>query len=288
MGTNRSAPVKNAAPSFQRRVGDHLKRRAPISDTYIQRLARLARAYRLAEEKIVSAFFSKPRRKADHLRWLRAQGFKEYAAIKPIVSALAKLYPELDRGTDRHYFEELTEKLADETKHARLVMDLLEEMTGKKVTLRDLLWLPEDRRLARIRARYSKSYATLLHGNGAIRGKEIRRKNEGLERAAITLTEGGGGALYRICSRLKEKGIERKISRVFKEILLDETEHRESGLRALAPLIGNDTAFKRAAEILSEISDQRLRMRNEQFGFPLDENAIRSLEQRFKRAATRP
>ena len=175
MGTNRSAPVKNAAPSFQRRVGDHLKRRAPVCDTYVQRLARLARAYRLAEEEIVSVFFSKPRRQADHLRWLRAQGFKEYSAIKPIVSALAKLYPELDRGTDRHYFEELTEKLADETKHARLVMDLLEEITGKKITLRDLLWLPEDRRLARTRARYSKSYATLLHGNGAIRGKDRQR-----------------------------------------------------------------------------------------------------------------
>jgi hypothetical protein len=287
MGTNRFAPVKNAAPSYRRRAGDHLQRRAPIRNIYVQRLARLARAYRLAEEEIVSAFFSKPRRKADHLRWLRAQGFKEYSAIKPILTTLGKLYPELDRGTDRHYFEELTEKLADETKHARLVMDLLEEMTGKKIMLRDLLWLPEDRRLARIRARYSKSYATLLHGNGAIRGKEIRRKNEELERAAITLTEGGGGALYRVCSRLKEKGIEGKIARVFKEILLDETEHRESGLRALAPLVGTDTAFKRAAQILSEISDQRLRMRNEQFGFPLHENALTSLAQRAKRAASR-
>ena len=132
---------------------------------YVKQLAKLARAYRAAEEAVVSAFFAVPRKKLDHLHWLRAQAFKEYSAIKPIFSALAKLYPEVDRQIDRHQFEELTEKLADETKHARLVMDLLEELTGKKVTFADLLWLPEDRKLAKIRARYSKSLAKLLHGN---------------------------------------------------------------------------------------------------------------------------
>ena len=266
----------------------HLKQGPPISNSYVIRLARLAQAYRAAEEAIVSAYFSKRRRKADHLRWLRAQAFKEHSAIKPIFSALAKLYPDLDNGTDRHYFEELTEKLADETKHARLVMDLLEEITGKKVTFNHLLWLPEDRKLARIRSRYSRSYATLLHGNAAIRGKEIRRKDEELERAAITLTEGGGGALYRICSKLKKPGIEGKIARVFKEILLDETEHKEAGLRSLASLVRTDAAFNRAAQILSAISSQRLRMRNEQFGFPLSETAVKSLEQRVKQAASHP
>ena len=186
---------------------------------YVKRLTQLARAYAAAEEAIVSAFFAKTRKKSDHLRWLRAQAFKEYSAIKPIFTALAKLYPRVDHEIDRHHFEELTEKLADETKHARLVMDLLEELTGKKVTFADLLWLPEDRKLAKIRARYSKSLATLLHGNGAIKAKEIRRQDEELERAVITLTEGGGGALYRVCSQLKKNGFEGKIASVFREIL---------------------------------------------------------------------
>src|SRR5215467_15152418 len=100
---------------------------------YVRKLTRLARAYAAAEAAIVGAFFAKPRKRLDHLRWLRAQAFKEYSAIKPIFSALAKLYPEVDREIDRHQFEELTEKLADETKHARLVMDLLEGISGRKV-----------------------------------------------------------------------------------------------------------------------------------------------------------
>jgi rubrerythrin len=245
---------------------------------YVKRLSRLAVAYRAAEVAVIAAFFRKPRNKKDHLRWLSAQAYKEYSAIKPIFTALAKLYPEVDRGIDRHDFAELTEKLADETKHARLVMDLLEEIRRKKTTFADLLWLPEDKKLARIRARYSPSYATLLHGTGSIKTKEIRRRDEALERAAITITEGGGGALYLVCSKLKRNGFEEKIARAFKEILVDETEHKDAGGRSLDALIRSRAAYLRAARIITEVSSQRLRMRNEQFGLPLSEARLTELD----------
>ncbi|MGH7794827.1 MAG: ferritin-like domain-containing protein [Candidatus Binatia bacterium] len=251
---------------------------------YVKRLTRLASAYRAAEAAVVRAFFGKPRPKKDHLRWLKAQGFKEYSAIKPIIDALTALYPHVGRSVARHDYTELTEKLADETKHARLVMDLLEEITGKKITPRDLTWLPQDRRLARVRAKYSKSYAGLLHGSQKITSKEIIRSDEELERAAITLTEGGGGALYQICSRLKKRGFEGKIARVFHEILRDEVEHKDSGARSLQKLICDQAAFRRAAKIIADISAQRLRMRNEQFGFPLNRGELAALEDRARQS----
>ena len=58
---------------------------------HVQQLAKLAAAYRAAEEAIVNPFFAKRPRKQEHLRWLRAQAFKEYSAIKPIFTALAQL-----------------------------------------------------------------------------------------------------------------------------------------------------------------------------------------------------
>ena len=255
---------------------------------YVKQLHKLAAAYGAAETEIIAAFFKKPRKAKDHFRWLSAQAYKEFSAIKPIFTALAKLYPEVDRGIDRHDFEELTEKLADETRHARLVIDLLDNIRGEKTTFGDLRWLPEDKKLARIRARYSPSYATLLHGAGSIKTKEIRRRDEQLERAAITLTEGGGGALYMLCSKLKGTRFERKIAKAFKEIFADETEHKDAGGRSLDILINNRSAFQRAARIINEVSEQRLRMRNEQFGFPLSkidlaalgQRALRSLEKR--------
>ena len=253
-------------------------------NSYINRLTHLASAYRAAEEAVVRAFFKRPRSKKSHLRWLKAQGFKEYSAIKPIIGALAVLYPNVDRGVDRHDYAELTGKLADETKHARLVMDLLEEIEGRKITPRDLTWLPQDRKLAKVRGRYSKSLARLLHGSGNVTSKEIKRKDEDVERAAITLTEGGGGALYRVCSKLKKCGVEGKIARVFHEILLDEVVHKDTGARALAGLIRDEDSFRRAVKIISEISGQRLRMRNEQFGFPLKQNELVALDSRAKQS----
>ena len=250
---------------------------------YVKKLARLARAYTRAEVAVIAAFFKQTHKLADHLPWLQAQGFKEYSAIKPILDALTALYPKIDNGIDRHAYAELTEKLADETKHAQLVMDLLEEIGGKTIQPKDLTWLPEDKKLAKIRARYSKSYATLLHGCGKVTATEMKRQDEKLERAAITLTEGGGGALYQVCSRLKNNGIGGKIARVIHEILLDEVEHKDSGARALDSLIKNDRAFARAAEIICQVSTQRLRMRNEQFGFPLNPRKLTALDRRARR-----
>ena len=251
---------------------------------YVKQLTRLAKAYADAERDVIAAFFKKPRKRTGHLAWLKAQGFKEFSAIKPILDALTALYPKIDRGVDRHDYAELTEKLADETKHARLVLDLLEEISGKKIGPQDLTWLPEDRKLAKVRAKYSKSYATLLHGRGKVSSKEIKRRDEDLERAAITFTEGGGGALYLVCSKLKKTGIEAKIAQAFQEILLDEVEHKDSGARSLDGQIKNAADYRRAAEIISAVCGQRLRMRNEQFGYPLKDSQVMALNRRAQAA----
>lgn len=264
------------------------KRNVAASRRHIDRLIRLAGAFRRAEATVVRAFFAKPRPARAHLSWLKAQGFKEYSAIKPIIGALTAFHSDIDRGIDRHAYAELTEKLADETKHARLVMDLLEEICDKKVTPRDLTWLTEDRKLAKTRAKYSKSYAGLLHGSAKITGREIKRRDEALERAAITLTEGGGGALYQVCRNLRRNRVERKIARVFREILRDEIGHKDSGGRALGALITGQSEFRRAAEIICEVCGQRLRMRNEQFGFPLAAAQVNRLAGRARRAMEAP
>jgi hypothetical protein len=253
---------------------------------YAKRLTRLAARYRDAEEAVVRAYFARRPGKKDHIRWLKAQGFKEYSAIKPLLTALRALYAEVGRGVSRDDFAELTDKLADETKHARLVMDLLEQVTGARISPRDLTWLSEDRKLARVRAKYSKSLAQLLHGSGKVLSKEIRRKDEALERAAITLTEGGGGALYRVCSELSNRGFDGKIAGVFRQILADEVGHKDSGARVLTRLIKDEKTYLRAAEIIAEVCGQRLRMRNEQFGFPFASNELSAMVSRISRSAT--
>jgi hypothetical protein len=252
-------------------------------ESYLKALRRLAESYRRAEAEVVRAYFHKPRKKKEHIHWLKAQAFKEHAAIKPLLKILASFHSRLDGEVDRHEFEEIAEKLAEETKHARLVMDLLEEIGGKKLTPKDLVWLAQDKKLARVRARYSRTFAALLHGSATPSEKEMRRRDEELERAAVTLTEGGGGALYEVCIRLKRGKIERKIAAAFREIFSDEVEHKNAGARNLAKLVRRGEDFERAAEIIRQVSAQRLRMRNEQFGFPLSEDKLRKLDLRCSR-----
>ena len=255
--------------------------------SYLNSLQSLAESYRRAEAAVVRAYFRKRRTKRQHIHWLKAQGFKEHAAIKPLLKILANFHSRLDDGVDRHEFEEIAEKLAEETKHARLVMDLIEEIGGKQLRPADLIWLPEDKKLARVRARYSKTFAALLHGSKTPSGKEMRRRDEELERAAVTLTEGGGGALYEVCIRLKRGPIEKKIAAAFREIYLDEVDHKNAGARNLATLVRSRADYARAGEIIREVSSQRLRMRNEQFGFPLSHEQVGELERRCSRSTRR-
>jgi hypothetical protein len=62
--------------------------------------------------------------------------------------------------------------------------------------------------------------------------------------------------------------------------------HKETGARALAAVVKTETGFKRAARIIAEVSSQRLRMRNEQFGFPLSEKEVQALDKRAGQLAT--
>ncbi|HEY1269979.1 MAG TPA: hypothetical protein VGH16_22165, partial [Candidatus Binatia bacterium] len=197
-------------------------------------LRRLADRYRRAEKEIVRSYFRKPRGRSEHIRWLKAQAFKEHAAIRPLLNILAVYHSRIDREVGRREFEEIAEKLAEETKHARLVMDLIEEIGGRRIKPSDLVWLPEDKKLARVRARYSKTFAALLHGSRSPSEKEMRRKDEEIERAAVTLTEGGGGALYEVCIKLRKGGAEKEIAAAFKAIHADEKDHKNAGARRLA------------------------------------------------------
>jgi len=69
---------------------------------------------------------------------------------------------------------------------------------------------------------------------------------------------------------------------VFREILLHKVVHKAPGDRSLASLITDESSFQRAAKIIGEVSSQRLRMRNEQFGFPLNRVELAALEDRAR------
>jgi hypothetical protein len=253
---------------------------------HVRSLLALARRYWRAEAAVVRAYFKRPRSREEHARWLKAQAYKEYSAIRPLLETLLDLAPRMGAKAERRACEELAEKLRDEIGHARLILDLLDDLCGRRVEVRELPWLPEDQRLARVRARYSKATAALLHGSGRIGSREIVREDERLERAAITLTEGGGAALYEVCARLERNDTEKKIAAVFRRIRADELRHQNAGAAELRDLVRTAADYRRAARIVKAVLSQRLRMRNEQFGFPLSRSELSRLEERARAGRT--
>jgi hypothetical protein len=142
--------------------------------------------------------------------------FKEYSAIKPIFTALAKLYPEIDRGIDRHDYEELTEKLADETKHARLVMDLLEEISGKKNYLQGFYSgcrkTGNSRKFARATRRATRRFYMAREPSAP---KKFAAKTRVSSAPPSRSPKAAAGRFNRVCSELKTSGVEGRIAKVF-------------------------------------------------------------------------
>ena len=249
--------------------------RGKIYDALRNTLKRLAQGYADAERAIV-AFFKKPRK-----RRTTCAGSKPKASKNTRRSSRSSMPWRFIRsrlGIDRHDYAELTEKLADETKHARLVMDLLQEISGKKDRAAGSHLAArgsQARQGARQVLQELRHTAAWL---GQIEFQRNQRKDEDLERAAITLTEGGGGALYLVCSRLKKAGIEAKIARVFREILLDEVGHKDSGARALGAQIATDR--RRAAEIVARCAASGCTCATSSSAFPMSEKEVQALDKR--------
>ena len=169
---------------------------------YVQRLRELAAAYRAAEVAIIAAFFRKVHRKKDHLRWLSLRRIKNTPPSSPSS-------PRLPNSTLR-WTAVSTAMISGadaKTRRRNQACAAGHGSPGRYQTQKNHLcrpaagWLRTKNSPGSARAvrRVTRHYCT----GGTDKTKEIRRQDEALERAAITITEGGGGALYLVCSKLK-------------------------------------------------------------------------------------
>ena len=223
------------------------------------------------EAEVVQVYFSRARTVADHLHWLRAQAYKEARLWRDAGGAgrspgraprrrrhdcAAPPDPGGDgappsRGPDEPRF-------AQEMHHFTLLADLIRDVGGGAITPSDVVALPQDRRLQQLRA-------------------NIRCQGGALERAAVDFTEGGGGAMYWALSRFTGDAFAQRVAAVFAVIYGDEIEHGPAQLAVIARHAENADDWERAKDIVSRLSSQRLRMRNEMFGHPLSPARLRQI-----------
>lgn len=203
------------------------------------------------EAEIVERYFAAHRTPAGDLRWLTAQTTKETQDLRELPPALRREYLRSGRLAAHPQGPEAAERFAAEMRHARLLAALVAELSGAPLDLAALRPLPEDAALQALR-----------HAHRAAGGA--------LGNAVMDFCEGGGGAMYAALSRITGGPFEQRLAAAFAAIHRDELGHGPLQIHAVARAARGAGDWRRAAAMVREVGAQRLLMRNEMFGHPLD------------------
>ena len=237
------------------------RHRARNTDTrasrYERELIAAALPFWEAEAKIVRRFFKRKPSRDAHITWLRAQLWKElhpvdgyFSGLHRELSNLAEQFPRVDVDVDRHHYRFLLEQMVQEFNHYVVQADILESLLERKISPRDTVQLPEEKKLEEIRRRYTSS------------GSPI-------DRAAVLVTEGGGARMFREGRKVRGGRLETMIAKAMELIYRDEKSHYQEAAREAAGMIRTAEDLARMKKAIREISLQRVHMRSEMFGYPL-------------------
>src|SRR5215203_1156187 len=208
-------------------------------------LTEFASRWWAGEAEVTRTFFSQPRSKDEHLRWLRMQAYKELqprpnGIIIRLINELKNDYDMLEHGVDRHDFLHKIQFLEEEFRHYQLFADVVDYLTGQKMSAEE-------------------------HG--------------ALARFASSFCEGGGASLYYEGMQVGGDELHDLIAKACRGVYEDEIEHAEQGASGLERGDWTDEQWALAKDMVEAISKQRVRMRNDQFGHVLSEERLREIDE---------
>ena len=227
----------------------------------------LAQSFWAGEGEIAGTFWAVPRKPEEQVHWLRLQVFKEIygsglhanpdGIIRGFLDDLRADVERIETKADREEYDRNLRVLREEFHHFRLFADILEGITDEPVSLAGLrTWqLAEDRKL------------------GEVRGK-CRERDARLGAVAVGFTEGGGSSFFYVGREIGGDPVSDQIAEACAIVFGDELEHGEHGAHELADALESEEDWAQVREMVVEICQQRLRMRYEMFGLPIDEGRI--------------
>ncbi len=228
-------------------------------------LTRYASRYWAGEAEIAHIFFARQRTKEEHLRWLYLQAYKELqprsdGLIRRLVDKLKADYDKLEHGVGRDDFLYTAQFLEEEFRHYVLFADVIDTLTGGQITPEEL-------------AKYEYGEETKLR----LLRKGYVDEHGDLASFASSFCEGGGASIYYEGSLVGGDPLSDQIAAACKGVYDDEVGHAAHGAAELAAEAKTDDEWALAREMVTAISQQRVRMRNEQFGFPLSDGRLQEI-----------
>lgn len=227
------------------------------------------------EAEVVRSYLNSPRRStATDLVWLERQCFKEFwgtgankydrgGAFVGVMKYLLGRQTEIDRGFPRGEVLDVLEGLKAEFSHYCAFADVYDAIRprGTPPINPEALtsWAAED------------ALASLRHGH------QDRHGAVGLR--ACNFTEGGYCSLFDEGRKLKGRGgIDDKIAAACAAVYDDEFEHMLRGIVDIGEEGFTPADWALMRRLVVEQLRHRIRMRNEQFSFPLSEARIEAIE----------
>lgn len=221
------------------------------------------------EMEVARTYFHSPRRTSEtDAVWLRRQCYKEFWGsgvgdrdglyLGP-VKRLHEVFTHIDRDVDRHEVLSTIEDLHTEFAHYCLLADIHDAISTEKLNPHDLVGWDADIELTSARFEYR-----LLYGQVGY--------------FASRFTEGGNNSIFVEGAKLGGSPLNDLIASAFRQIIADEAGHTRTGLEGLVKLAPSAVDWETVFEMVRHISVLRVRMRNEQFGFPLTADRVRAIE----------
>ena len=227
----------------------------------------MGRRFWAGEAEICHQFWDVSRSDEEQARWLRLQVFKEMygsgltgnpsGLIRAFLEELTDGVGKAETKAQRDEFERSLRVLREEYNHFKLFADVLEMVTGQPVGHDKLKgWqTKEDRKLQEVR-------------------QEIRKAEGHLGELSIMFTEGGGSAFFLVGRAIGGNPTNDAIAKACATVFADELEHGEHGALDLVRALDSEEEWAKARDLIIRICQQRLRMRADMFGLPVDEERI--------------
>jgi hypothetical protein len=228
---------------------------------FVQQIEDVFSRYWGGHFEAVTAFFSRPRPREQLLAWLDVQLYKEIHVVPRKAQELIDLYEKLDAEVERGEYEAEAYEMADEIQHYRLLADIRELITGKKLKATEAAPTKEQRNLEAVRRKYSTSKSALVRAVGGF--------------------SPGGGVAFAAAGAMIEGGpIERALAEAFKIIYRQEHVHYHQRRLAFDRLAreGKPSEYPEAMNFARELARQHFILRNESFGYPLGTERIQEID----------
>ena len=219
------------------------------------------------EAEVVRSYFTRHRTRERDLAWLRHQAWKEIKQIPIIANEVIRATDRVGKDLSFDEYLEITKKCWEEAKHYVWMAECLQELGVHSLGLADLGGpLPEQAKIRQVRE-----------------GIEKRSQHPAVIAAVSSWPEGGGsGVTFKELSKVQGGKLEAKIAAPAARICAEEADHGREGAEAVIRGVRKCGLDAQTKEIMLDgarrLCRQRLRTRNEMFGFPLREDRLKEIE----------